>query len=122
MISFISSLEIIFIVVPDSNIFLEIVASAADAAVVNPNEIKTLLANGLSTFLIKYNPDYSNSPKSLPINPPDYSTAFLIIFILADALFPKALRSLKTGLLVNNNLCEKLFSSLEAPATCWLNV
>ena len=102
--------------------FSEIVASVADAAVVNPNEIKTLLANGLSTFFIKCNPDFSNSPKSLPINPPDYATAFLIIFILADALFTKALRSLETSVLVNNNLGEKLFSSLEAPATSWLNV
>ena len=36
-------------------------------------------------------------------------------FILADELFAKALRSLKIGLLVNNNLCGKLFLSLESP-------
>ena len=35
---------------PDSNIFLWIAASIADAAAVNPNGIKTLLANGLRTF------------------------------------------------------------------------
>ena len=44
--SFISSFEIIKIVLwPDPNIFLSIPASAADAAAVNPNGIKTLLAN-----------------------------------------------------------------------------
>ena len=35
-------------------------------------------------------------------------------FILADELFAKALQSLKTCVLVNNNLCWKLFSSLES--------
>ena len=43
-------------------------ASAADAAAVNPNGIKTLLANGLHTFPIKGNPVFSNGPKSLPKN------------------------------------------------------
>ena len=66
MISFISSLEIINVVKPDPNIFLEIAASVADAAAVNPNGIITLLANGLSTFPIKGNPVFSNGPKSLP--------------------------------------------------------
>ena len=37
---------------PDPQIFLCIPASAADAAVVNPKEIKTLLANGLITFFL----------------------------------------------------------------------
>ena len=64
MISFISSLEIINVVIPDSNIFLWIPASVADAAAVNPNGIKTLLANGFNTFSIKGNPDFSNGPKS----------------------------------------------------------
>ena len=71
MISFISSLGIINVVVPDTNIFLWTAASVADAAGVNPNGIKTLLANGLSTFPIKGNPGSSNAPKSLPKNPPD---------------------------------------------------
>ena len=34
--------------------------------------------------------------------------------MFADELFAKALQSV----LVNNNLCGKLFSSLESPATC----
>ena len=37
----------------DQNIFLWIAVSAADADAANPNGIKTLLANGLSTFLLK---------------------------------------------------------------------
>ena len=76
MISFISSFEIINVVVhgpksegrPDPNIFLWIFASlgaAAAAAAVNPNGIKKLLANGLSTFFIKGNPVFNNG-SSLP--------------------------------------------------------
>ena len=34
-------------------------------------------------------------------------------FISADQIFAKALRSLETCVLVNNNLCRKLVSSLE---------
>ena len=43
MISFISSIEIINVVVPDPNIFLW--KSVADAAAVNPNGITMLLTN-----------------------------------------------------------------------------
>ena len=39
--SSISSFDIISVVVPDSKTFLCITASAADAAAVNPKEIKT---------------------------------------------------------------------------------
>ena len=52
MISFISSLEIINVVMSDPDIFLWIAASVA-AAAVNPNGIKTLLANGHVHFLLK---------------------------------------------------------------------
>ena len=52
MIPFISSLKM---VIPDPFLMKKIVASVADAAV-NPTGIKTLLANGLSTFPIKNNP------------------------------------------------------------------
>ena len=71
MISFISSLEIINVVQPDLNIFLWIPASVADTAAINPNGIKMLLAIGLSTFPITYNPVFSNSPKILPKIPSD---------------------------------------------------
>ena len=43
-------------------------AFAADAATVNPSEIKALLASGLITFFIKFNPVFSNGPRSLPRN------------------------------------------------------
>ena len=48
-------------------------ASVADAAAVDPNGSKTLLANIVSTFFIKSKTKlvFSNGPKSLPKNPPD---------------------------------------------------
>ena len=57
--SFISPFDIISIVLlllPDPKIFLCIPASAADAAAVDPQGIKMLLANGLMTFFINDNP------------------------------------------------------------------
>ena len=57
---------------PELNILLWIAASVADAAPVNPNGTKTLLANGLSTFSIKGNAVFSMGPTSLPKNPPDW--------------------------------------------------
>ena len=107
--SSISLFDILSVVVllPYPNFFLCISTSAADAAAVNPKGIKTLLANGLIAFFINGNPVFSNGPKSLPRNPPNY-----IIFdnwlldnsISADELFAKDLRRLKTCLSVNNNL------------------
>ena len=82
IISLISLLEIIDVVVPDPNIVLWIAVFVADAAAVNFKGIETLLANGFSTFPIKDNPVFSNSPESLPKNPPDcpiYAIKFLII-------------------------------------------
>ena len=37
--------------------------------------------------------------------------------MLFEELFANALRSFETCVLVNHNLCRKLFSSLESPAT-----
>ena len=107
---------------PDPNIFLLIAVSvaAATAAAVSPNGIKTLLANGLSTFFIKGNPVFNNGPKSLPKNPPHSSILCNRVFdnfILAEELFSKALRSFEICVLVNNKLCGKSFSSLESPTT-----
>ena len=45
-----------------------IAASVTDSATVNPIGIKTLLANGLSTFFVKGKSVFS---KSLPKNPTD---------------------------------------------------
>ena len=102
------SFEIINVVTPDRNIFLWIAASVADTAAVNPNGIKTLLANGLSTFPIKGNPVFSNGPKGLPKNPPDCPILCNWVFdnfILAEELFVKALQSFRSCVLVNNKLC-----------------
>ena len=71
IVPFISSLEIVNVVKPDPNIFLRIAASVTYAAAVNPNAIKTFLANGLSTFPIKGSPVFNNGSGSLPKNPPD---------------------------------------------------
>ena len=57
-------------------------AYLADAAAINPDGIKTLLAIGLSTFFIKGNPPFSNGPQSLSKSPPDcpiHAIEFLII-------------------------------------------
>ena len=117
---FMVSLEIINVVVPDPNIFSWIAASAADAAAVNPNGIKTLLANGLILFRSKGNPAVSNGPKILLQNHPDCPILCNWVFdkfISAEGLLAKALRSLETCVLVNNKLCRKVFSSLESPTT-----
>ena len=79
-----------------------------------------LLANSLSTFPIKSNLVFSNGSKNVPKNLPDFPILcnwFFDNFILAEKLFAKAFRSFETCILVNNNLCEQLFSSLEAPIT-----
>ena len=52
-------------------IFSWMAAFVADATGINPNGIKILLANGLSTFFIKANPVFSNGSISLPRNLPD---------------------------------------------------
>ena len=53
----------------DPKIFLWIVAFVADAAALNPNSTKALLANDLSTFPINDQPVFSNGPKYLLRNP-----------------------------------------------------
>ena len=107
--SSISSFDIISVVVQEPKIFFFcILASAADAAAVNPNGIETLLANG--------NPVLSNGPRRLPRNPPDCTNLDNRIFyslLSVDKLFAKALRRSATCLLVNNNLCRNVVSSLE---------
>ena len=66
MISSIFSLEIIYVVIPDPKSLFWLAASAADAAVVNPIGIKTLLANVFSTFFIKGKSVFSSGPWNLP--------------------------------------------------------
>ena len=99
---------------PDIKIFLCIPASGADAAAVNPKGIKTILANGLITFFISGNPVFSNGPRSLPRNPPDYIILDIWAFdnvISVDKQFSKTIRRFATCLLINNNLRRKFVSS-----------
>ena len=63
--SSISSFDIISVVVPGPKIFLCIPASAANAAAVNPNGNKRLLANGLITFFINGSPAYDGQTSLL---------------------------------------------------------
>ena len=70
--SFISSFEIIKVVVPEPSIFFFCIpASAADAAAVKLNGIKTVSANGLIGFFINGNIAFNNGPRSLSRKPPD---------------------------------------------------
>ena len=62
MISFISSLESLNGVMSNTKIFSRTSASVADVAAASPNDVKTLLANGLSTFFIIDNPVFGNDP------------------------------------------------------------
>ena len=90
--------------------------SATDAAAVNLNGIKILLAHGLITFFINGNPVFGNRLRSLPKNPPDCIILDNWIFDnlkSVDELFPKALQTFATYILVNNNLWGKLVSSSE---------
>ena len=96
----------------DPNFFLWLAACVADAATVSPNGSKTLLPNGLSTFLIKGNPVFNNGPKNLPKDPLDYPVLCNWVFdnfILADEPSAKVLRIFENILLFDYNLWRKLF-------------
>ena len=85
--------------------------SVVNAAAVNRNGIKTFLVNGLSIFFYKGNPVFSNVPKSLSRNPPDWPILCNWVFdnfISAKELSAKALQTFETC------LCRKLFSALES--------
>ena len=105
MISSISLLETTNVVVPDTNIFFWTHVSVADTAAVNPINIKTLLANDLSTSFIIGKPAFSNGPGSRTRNPPDLVILDNLAFdnfILSDGLFAKALWSFEACLSVSN--------------------
>ena len=66
-----SSSDLTISIISFISLFKIIAASVAAAAAVNPNVIKTILANAFNTFFTKGNPAYSNGPKRLPKSPPD---------------------------------------------------
>ena len=84
MISSIYLFEVINVAIPESEICLWIPATAA--AAVNPNSIKTLLAEGISVIFIKGETGLSNGPQSLLKNPPDYTCLDSYVFISVDEL------------------------------------
>ena len=67
MLSLISLFQIIAVIF-DPKSFLRITASTANVVAVNLDDIKILLANDLSVFLIKNKPVFSNGPRDLPRN------------------------------------------------------
>ena len=82
MISSISSFEITNAVVSELWIFFWITESVADAAVVNLNGIKMLLADDLSKYSHNGNPVFSNGPRRPARNSADFiilEVDFLII-------------------------------------------
>ena len=92
----------------------------ADAAAVNPTGTKILLANGFSTFSIKDKSVFNNAPRSLPKNSPDCPILYNWVFdnfISANELLENVLGNLETYLLIKNDLCGNLISSLELPIT-----
>ena len=86
--------------------FFWIGAFVADTAAVNPNGIKTLLANGVSTFFIKGKSVFGNGPESLSRNPSN-----CIIFYNLMLTNTKILTFLwNMSIIVSNDLCGKSVS------------
>ena len=63
----------------------------------------------------KGNPIFNNGAKALPKNPSISCNWVFGNYLLAEELFAKDLQSFEICVLVNKNLCGKLFSSLESP-------
>ena len=109
MISFVSSFEIINVVTPDLKIFLYSLTSSADFDVFNPNVIKTLLANGLSTFSIKEKALVSNDPRGLSRNFLKCTILdrwVLDNFIMVYKSLAKVLQGFETCVSINNKFYE----------------
>ena len=90
MISFISSSEIINVVMLDSQIFFWIAAPVADAAAVNPKRIITLLANDVSAFFIIGKATFIHGARKLS-NLPSWLLIFIVDSVNKIPLFSKGL-------------------------------
>ena len=76
--------------------------------------LKTVLANSLSIVLIKGKPVFSNGCTKNPLDCPTLCNWIFDNFILADEPFAKAIWSLRTCVLVDNNLYWRhYYSKLE---------
>ena len=83
-------MEDINVVIPDPKIFFWIAVFVADAAAVNSNGKKMILANGLSTFFINDKSAAISCLRKL-INPPSRLLLFLVVPFYKIALFSKDL-------------------------------
>ena len=86
-----------------------------DAAAVNPEGSKTLLASGVSTFFIEVKPVFIKGQRNLPKNCPKSTILDNWVFenfMLAVEAFAKTFRIFEICELVENNSCGKLASSL----------
>ena len=90
MISSVSLFEIMSAVIPDPKFFFWTAAFAADAAVGNPNSIKMLLINCVSTFFINGKPAGIIGLRKLR-NPTFWLKLFLVINFNKVSLFSKVL-------------------------------
>ena len=99
--------------------FKKVAASTADAAVVNPNGIKTLLVSCVSTFLADGKPVFNNGPRSLDRNPPDSMILGIYVFdnlTSADKLFAKIYKYLKLVNQLTSPSARTAFLLTVAPA------
>ena len=100
MLSISPSFEVINVAVSDSKVLFWIAASVTYAIAVNPNGVKTLSSDGLSTFFFKGKPFFGSGPKRLTKNHPDCPILCNCVFdnvILANELFAKSF--MKRGIL-----------------------
>ena len=105
---FISSFEIIEVVVPEPRIFFWISASIAEAAAVIPNKAKAVYAKRIATFI--------NGPASLLNNDAKKPPYWIILkicalesFKSADILLLNRFLSFVFRLVVSNSLCARSF-------------
>ena len=76
------------------------------------------MINIISIFSLSFISYFAKSNTGLdPLSCTILDSSVFDNFILADEVFSKALQSIETCPSVNNNLCGKLFLSLESPVT-----
>ena len=84
-------------------------------AAVNPNGIKTLLANYLSVFFLNGKPSDLRSVAIKYLDCTIFESWVFDNLIIVDKLYAKVLQTFTVCLSASINLCRKLASSLESP-------